>query len=108
VYLRDQVPPGVRIYSNIPAQVVWYAKHPALGISPRPGDLPLLEKDLPLDYVFLSYHRLGELYNIPEWRDLITAPRGSLERTLAGYGFVPEKSFEEGILFRRAGLKGGS
>jgi len=103
VYMRENVPANAWILTNIPAQLAWYGKRRAILIPIHTEDVPHLMKDWTVNYIFLSYHRIGELYNFTEWQRLLTESPNSLNEMMSGFGFKLEKTFDEGVLFRKVG-----
>ncbi|MFH1282253.1 MAG: hypothetical protein ABII27_01150 [bacterium] len=100
IYLRDKIPPNARVLTNIPAQIAWYAKKETILIPYDPGETSQIIQDWPVEYFFLSYHRIGELGNFNRWLTLLRN-KNSFEKSISQMGFTFEKAFKGGLLFRR-------
>jgi hypothetical protein len=88
------------IVTNIPAQIAWYARRPAMNFTNEPAGMgPFLAKHAP-SYVYLSATRVGEIDNYPAWRALLKGDSRGLEAFCAAYGFEVAETFQGGILLR--------
>jgi len=106
-YIREKTPPNARIATNIPTQVTWYAKRRTVNLTNNPQDLAALEARWPVDYLFVSNHQIGELYNFPHWQALLSGRLGEPpEKILAAMGFQYERAFQNGVLFRKIKISG--
>lgn len=104
-YIREQTPASARVMTNIPTQVTWYAGRSTIAMPNRPEDLARMQERWPVDRVFISFHRIGELFNYPQWKRVFSGQGwGAFFHPL---GFVVEKEFTTGILLRNAGSPGG-
>lgn len=101
-YINSHVPSTARVATNVPMLVSWYSKRSAVGIPYQPEDLQRIDKNWPIDYLFLMNHRLGEMGNYPEWQAYLTGTKGvPLREFFDQLGFVLEHNFETGLLLRR-------
>ncbi len=99
-YVRDHTQSDDWIITNIPTQITWYAKRPTINIPNTLEDFRRLTERYAVPFVYLSTHRIGELENYPEWQWVQRNP-AAYPRELADTGYVVERVFPAGILYRK-------
>lgn len=100
-YLQEALPEGSRVASNIPTQIGWYTGHPAVNIPRVPEQIVLLDKKWPVEYLYLSTHRIGEPENYQEWFQRLPPQSLNSQETLKQLGFQLKQDFGEGWLFQK-------
>lgn len=94
------VGPGGLVASNLPGQVVWYARRPAVALPAEPEDLLRIDENHPIDALLLSRLPLGELANTPAWRPLLADPKALMDFA-AKRRWALVRDFGTSVLFAR-------
>ena len=102
VYLKEHPARGW-VVTNLPTQLTWYAGLKTVSLPNLPPDIKRLQRDYPVDAVYVSFTRLGEWNNYPVWKSVKDGYAGGFERFCRELGFEVERSDEAGILFRKKG-----
>jgi len=101
LYLRHENP-NDWIATNIPAQVAWYAGHPTVDLANSLDEMKTMVHDWPIRGIFVSFNRIGELGNRPEWAAMLKDSSGqTLISAFFPLGFRLDRTFPNGWLFIR-------
>ena len=93
------------VATNIPGQVVWYARRPALFLPQEPSDFEAIDRRHPIAAILLSRLRIGELPVLPFWARLARDPR-ALEEFGKDHGFRVVEDFGGAVVLERAARAG--
>ncbi|PIU19980.1 MAG: hypothetical protein COT18_04770 [Elusimicrobia bacterium CG08_land_8_20_14_0_20_59_10] len=88
------------VATNLPGQVVWYARRRSLHLPSYPADLEAIMRKHKVDAVLLTRLPLGEPECLPGWRAIATDPKALKEFSLKN-GFTRYKDLGTSVLLAR-------
>ncbi len=93
--------PSGWVVTNLPTQLTWYAGLKTITLPNLPPAVGRIQRDYDVDYVYLSFDRVGEWMNYPAWRALAGGYAGGIPRFCAELGYEVAASDEAGVLLKR-------
>ncbi|MBI4425361.1 MAG: hypothetical protein HY554_16650 [Elusimicrobia bacterium] len=97
---RRAAPEDGLVATNLPGQIAWYARRPALALPAEPADLLRVAAAHRIDAVLVSRLRLGELDTTPAWKPLAADSR-ALAAFAARGGWLVLEDFGTSVLLAR-------
>jgi 4-amino-4-deoxy-L-arabinose transferase-like glycosyltransferase len=97
-----ELPESGLVVTNLPTQVAWYARRPAVMLPSSPDELEAIARRHELAGVLITRLWIGELYQTPRWRTVLLDPAAQRElwRRL---GLRVRKDFGTSLLLEPAG-----